>query len=246
MDPPSSPTPPSGDKFPTTRWTLIFDLKDGAPRAKERALDELCKHYWLPIYAFVRSKHARREEAEDLTQSFFEKVITGDLLTKAEAARGKLRTFLLTCLENFMFSEYRKSTALKRGGEHIAVSIDSEQAEKLLATKDSKALSPEKAFDRAWAITLINTIHEALAAEYAARGKTPQFEVLSSFLAWNARQLSYSEAAKKLDSTEAALKQSVRRIRQRFATLLRRHLAYTTETEAEVEEELQSLFAAFR
>ena len=245
MDP-SSPTPPYAGKFLTNRWTLIFDIKEGQERVKERALDELCQHYWLPIYAFVRSKRTSREEAEDLTQSFFEKLIQGEILSQAHVARGKLRTYLLTCLENFMHSAYRKDSAQKRGGGHTTIPIDSAEAERLLASRDSQTLSPEKAFDRAWGITLINTIHETLASEYLARGKAQHFEVLSGFLAWNARQISYAEAAEELEITEAAIKQSVRRIRQRFATLLRRHLAYTTETEAEVDEELQSLFAAFR
>lgn len=239
-------SPSSSSSFPTTRWTLIFDLQDGPPQAKEKALDALCQQYWLPIYAYVKRKAGTSADAEDLTQGFFEKIIAGDLLERAEEGRGKLRSFLLACLENYMHGEWYKGKAQKRGGNVTVLNIDAENADQLLAGYDSQDLSPASAFDQAWAIALIQTIHEQLAAEYAARGKADDFEVMRDYLAWNERKRSYAEGCEALGVTEAALKQSVRRMRQRFGKLLRKQLAYTTETEAQVEEEIRSLFAAFR
>lgn len=237
---------PEESRFPTTKWTLIFEISDGSPEAKERALDVLCRSYWLPIYAFVRRKRSSREEAEDLTQGFFQKIISGDQLTKATAARGKLRTFLLACVENYMHDEWQRENRQKRGGSVQVVTIDAANADALLAICVSDQLSPEKAFDQAWAMTLIDAIHGQLEAEFAARGRTREFKVMRDYLAWNERQRSYAEGAAELGISEDALKQGVRRMRQRFGQLLRRQLAYTTETEEQIEEEIRSLFAAFR
>jgi RNA polymerase sigma-70 factor (ECF subfamily) len=169
--------------FPTTRWTLIFDLQCGVPQVKEKALDSLYQQYWLHIYAFVRRKADTSAEAEDLTQGFFERIITGDLLERAEEARGKLRTFLLTCVENYMRGEWQKMNRQKRGGDVSILTMDSANADQLLANHDSHELSLERAFDQAWAIALIQTIHEQLASEYSARGKAQDFEIMRDFLA---------------------------------------------------------------
>ena len=229
--------------FPTTRWTLIFELKGGEQASKEVAMEELCQRYWLPVYAYVRRKCQQREQAEDLTQGFFEKLISGSQLQRAEEARGKLRAFMLKCLENYLNSEWRRSASQKRGGGFQRIAIDAEHAESLLVSVD---LSPTQAYDQAWALALIQSVNEILEQEYLARGKPEQFAILRDYLAWNARSRSYADGAAELGISEAALKQAVRRLRQRFGLLLRRQLEHATETETQVEEEIRSLFAAFR
>ena len=150
---------------------------------------------------------------------------------------------MLTCLENYLTNEWRRETSEKRGGSQRLISIDADHAEALLVSKE---LTPTQSFDQAWALTLIQSIYRLLENEYAARGKAEQFAVMRDYLAWNARNRSLAEGAKEIGISEDALKKAVQRLRIRFGLLLRRHLAHTTETESEVEEEIQSLFAAFQ
>ncbi|MEM9479044.1 MAG: sigma-70 family RNA polymerase sigma factor [Verrucomicrobiota bacterium] len=205
----------------------------------------LCENYWYPVYAYIRKSGRGVDEAEDLTQDFFHKMVHGELFKKADAERGKLRTFLLTTVSRMLVSEWRSKNRQKRGGGQAPLSLDIAAAEMNYAAEPKDTLTPEKLYDRRWALLTINSVFEQLRSEFTARGKTRHFELLGECLTPGGSDLPYSEIAAELGLSDAAVRQAVRRLRGRFGELMRERVAFTVEGDAEVEEELRSLMEAF-
>jgi len=207
------------------------------------ALEALCKTYWYPLYAFIRRKGYAPHDAQDLTQAFFERVLEKDYLKGVDPKKGKFRSFLLASLDHFLANEWRRSQAQKRGGRRCLVSLDDTAEQKYLQMPVSD-LSPEKVFEQQWATTLLEQVIVRLRDEFIASGKWQTFEELKVFLTGERKAVSYGELAKKLATTEGALKMTVSRMRQRYGELLRLEIANTVSSPAEVEEELRALLAA--
>jgi len=230
-------------QFPVTRWSVVLEAR-GDGQSAAAALADLCEAYWYPLYCFVRRKGRSPEDAEDLTQAFFGRLIEKDILSKAQEDRGKLRTFLLTSLKNFLSDEWDKATALKRGGGMPLVSIDAELAEERYRTEPMDESSPDRLFEKRWALTLLERVMTSLREQYEKRGKGKVFEQLSPFLGAKSGVDSYSEIARNLGISENAVRVSVFRLRQRYSSELRSHIAETVDSDEEVAAEIQFLFKA--
>jgi len=230
-------------QFPMTRWSVVLAAQGGQCSG---ALAELCEAYWVPLYGFVRRRGYSPEDAEDLTQAFFGRLIEKDVLAKASAERGKLRSFLLGSMKNFLSDEWDKANAQKRGGGKEIISIDAELAEERFASEPPDEESPDRLFERRWALTLLERVMTGLRGQYEKKGQESVFEELHQFLAPGEAGESYRGAAETLGMTENAVRVAVFRMRQRYAEELREQIAATVETEDEIAAEIDFLFQAVR
>ncbi|GHC64892.1 hypothetical protein GCM10007100_35780 [Roseibacillus persicicus] len=227
--------------FPATRWTLVREAATSDPAA----LTELCKDYWFPLYCYARRLRDNQADAEDLTQSFFAHLLSKDGLQKAEQDRGKLRSFLIRSLQNFAIDEWRHAKRFKRGGFAQIVSIDAQEAEERYLSEPVEKLTPEVAFDRAWASQLLEDVLNKLSQSYHQAGKGPIFEKLREQLVPGGTQQPYALAAAELGMSEPAVRIAAFKLRNRYRDLLKQTIAQTVSNETEVEEELAHLRAAF-
>lgn len=234
-----------GDIFATTRWTVVLAAgRRHAPQA-DRALEELCRAYWFPLYAYVRRRGYAKADAEDLVQAFFERFLSKNYLQGLSAERGRFRAFLLASLKNFLANEWKKSQRLKRGGGDTVLSLDWESADTKFQVASTTEPSPDKAFDREWAVTLLAQVIERLQAEFAAEGKARQFEQLKVFLTAGKGAVPHADVARSLSMDEGAVRVAVHRLRKRYRELLRDEIADTLADSAQVDEEMRALFGAF-
>ena len=222
----------------------MLSAKQGEPNAVGSALENLCRTYWWPLYAFVRRRGYEAHDAQDLTQEFFARLLAKDFLRAVDRSKGKFRSFLLAAMEHFLAKEWRRANAQKRGGEFTFVSINDETAEQPYLQISSPDKSPEKIFEQQWATTLLNQVTTHLRQEFIESGKKEFFEAIKVFLTGEKKTESYAELAAKLGTTEGALKMAVSRMKQRYGELLREEIADTVSSPGEVDEELRSLFAA--
>jgi DNA-directed RNA polymerase specialized sigma24 family protein len=230
-------------RFPTTSWTLISAAgRDSSGSAD--ALGTLCSAYWLPVYAFIRRKGYAREEAEDLSQAFFTRVLEHGTLVEARRERGKFRSFLLASVSNFLANEWDRRQAQKRGGACTTLSFDFEIGEEQYHREPFHELTPEAVFERQWAMALLDRVLRRQHDEYARRGKAAQFDLLKAFLTGDQDRGAYHDVAAKLDMSDTALRTAVHRLRGRYAELLREEIAATIVDPAEVEGEIRFLLAA--
>lgn len=214
----------------------------GHPGAKE-ALAVFCKNYWYPLYAFARRKGRPAEEAKDLTQDFFAVVLEKNYLGDADRERGRFRTFLLAAAENFLRNDWARRQTLKRGGGISFVSFDANAAETRYLREPAEGETPEKLFDRRWAVSLLETVMEQLRAEFAKAGEERKFEALEVFLSGEKRPASHEEVAVKLNLSEGAVRVAIHRLRQRYGELLRKEIAATLANPQDVDDELRHLLA---
>ena len=229
--------------FATTHWSAIRAAGQTGPCGR-LALEQLCRTYWYPLYAYVRRHGHGREDAQDLTQSFFARFLEKNYLPRAHPECGKFRTFLLTSLQRFLVNEWKKWSAQKRGGHLFLVPLNETESEaRYLA--DGTAETPQKLFEKGYAMALLDQVLRRLAAEFAADGKFAQFQQLKVLLWGDSRARSYSEIAADLGMSEGALKVAVHRLRRRFRELLRAEVERTVSTPEEVDEELRHLRAVF-
>lgn len=233
----SAPLP----QFPATRWSIVFHAA-GSGSAARAALDELCRLYWFPLYAFARQRGFHPEDAEDETQAFLLRVVEGNLFTAATPERGRLRTFLLAAFQRDLADSTRRAASEKRGGRIQFVHIDLADAEQ---RADFRSADPAAAYDRAFAVTCLHHATVRLEEEYRARGRADLFRTLRPFLDPEAES-SHPEAATATGLAPAALRQAIFRLRTRFRVLLRNVVADTLTDPAErlVDEEIASLLAA--
>lgn len=214
-----------------------------SPRAAE-ALAQLCHLYWRPLYAYVRKRGYSADEAPDLVQEFFARVIEKNYFGAADRQRGRFRTFLLASMEHFLAKEWQRAHRLKRGGGQVFVSIDAEDAEGTLRGEPADELTAETLYDRRWALALLEQALVRLREEYTASGRGPVFEHLAGALSGERTELSYADIGARLGMSEGAVKVAAHRLRQRYGELVRAQIADTVARPEQVDEELQHLFAA--
>ena len=235
--------PSRHDVFATTHWSVVqLAARNDTARA-QRALSELCSEYWYPLYVFVRRQGSTPHDAQDLTQEFFARFLAGNYLAEVSREKGKFRAFLLACFKHFLANERERAHAAKRGGGQRTISFDEAHAEERYRLEPTPESSPDKSFDRGWAMTLLNGVLAKLRSEFARDGKAPMFEKLKPCLSGSRESQSYAEIARDLGMTEGAVKVAVHRFRQRYRDLLRSEIASTVSSEAEVDEEIRYLFS---
>jgi RNA polymerase sigma factor (sigma-70 family) len=235
--------------FVTTRWSLILSGASSGSGDREirKALAELCQIYWRPIFSFIARRGYSPEDAEDLTQDFFVRILKGDWLQKADPARGRFRSLLLKSLQNFLNDAVDRRNSRKRGGEISFISWDSWIAEtppQLSLTEEALRSWPaERVFDASWAATTAQRALRGLGEEFESKGRRPVFEVLSPYLSAERDDLSYATLAAKLHVPQSFVKGLIYRMRQRYRVLLREEVRQTVADPAEVDEELRHLCA---
>jgi RNA polymerase sigma factor (sigma-70 family) len=236
--------PPHG-RFATTRWSIVLAAGGASGSESSRdALAELCETYWYPLYAFLRTRGHSAEDAEDLTQSFFARLIEKHAVQHADPSRGRFRSFLLTSLKHFSVNEYHRGIAQKRGAGVPILSLEFERAEGRFQREPASAETPESSFDRRWALALLERVLARLEQEMLRSGKGPQYGRLKSYLTRDEPQTRYAEAARDLDMSEGGLKVAVHRLRRRFRDLVLDEIAQTVSSADEVDDELRHLWAA--
>ena len=217
---------------------------DSASIQHEPALGTLCQTYWFPLYAYLRRRGYNTHEAEDYTQGFFAGILERKGLQRADPKYGKFRSFLLVSLKNFMADEWDRSQAQKRGGDKKILSLDFDAAANRYDQEPAHQISPEKLFERSWALTVLTRAMDRLKAESAASDKQQLFDCLKVYLTAEKDTVPYRDVAAKLEMTEGAVKVAVHRLRRRYRELVRDEIAQTVTTEAQVDEEIRDLFAA--
>ena len=211
---------------------------DGEAR---KALDTLCRSYWPPIYSYIRRWSSSPQEAEDLTQSYFLNLLGRGYLERADPAKGKLRAFLLADVKLFLSNDRAKARAEKRGGGQMVVPIDQGFAEEFYAHEPVDTVTPEQLFDRRWALAVLASVMDAVAADYHSRGKGAIFEALKQFISWNAGDETYTQVAARLGKSESDIKVNVHRLRKRYREILEQEVAQTVSSPDEIEAEIRYL-----
>jgi RNA polymerase sigma-70 factor (ECF subfamily) len=230
--------------FATTRWSLVAAARDRAAPPAREALAELCRAYWYPVYAFVRRCGHGHAEAEDLTQEFFARLLGKDALAAVDPARGRFRSFLLASCRHFLANQHDRERARKRGGGRPTLPLDFGGADDRYRREPAHDDTPEKLFERRWALALLDEVLARLRAEYEATGKGQLFALLKGHLTGDDPGLPHAAAAEQLGMTEGAVKVAVHRLRKSYRELLRQEIAQTLADPAEVDDEIRSLFAA--
>ncbi len=241
---PNSETAPAAARFLTTHWSVVLTASDPASPAAENALNRLCSAYWYPLYAWLRRRGQSQHDAQDLTQAFFVHLLDKERLRSTHPQKGKFRSFLLASLKNFLANEWDKTQALKRGAQFTFISVDEEMGESRFRLEPSHDDTPDKAFERTWALTLLESVLAQVKKEYAGAKKSELFDALQGYLSGDKGTVPYTEMAARLNLTEAALKMSVLRLRRRFGELLREEIAHTVSSPEEIDGEIRALFAA--
>ena len=238
---------PDPRAFPRTRWTLVITASQEEHADAEAALETLCRDYWYPLYCYVRRRGYSAEDSEDLTQSFFQRLLERRDFAIADAERGRFRSFLLASLKHFLSDQWDRSQAKKRGGDRTIVSFDQLAAEERFQAEPSDDQTPERLFEQNWAQTLLAHILDKLALEQREAGKEKLFNVIRPFVAWStAVDSDYSEAAKALEMKENAVRVQVFRIRKRYTEILRQEIAQTVACAEDVAREMDYLFNTLR
>lgn len=230
-------------QFPPTRWSLILAATGRSAPESAAALDALCRAYWYPLYAYVRRCGQSPHDAQDLTQEFFCRLLEKRWLDSAEPDKGKLRSFLIVALKNFMRKEWRRASAQRRGGDRLHTQFDTVFAESRYAA-DTSTLAPDETFDRQWALTLLNCTVERLHAEFAAAGRPDDFTALKGCLLAARGSLNYAALATQLGINEGAARVAAHRLRKRFREIYREEISQTLADGADVEGELRHLALA--
>jgi RNA polymerase sigma factor (sigma-70 family) len=238
-----TPPPPGAPRcFVTTHWSVVLAAGRSDTARAEAALERLCEAYWYPLYGYVRRRGYSIEDAQDLTQAFFARVLERHWLADAQQAKGRFRTFLLTAMERFLANEWDKARALKRGGGQRMVPLQLGTAEMRYGVEPADTRTPEQAFEYRWALTLLEEVVKRLGAEYQARGQEELFKALKPCLVGEGSSQPYGELAAQLGMEEGAVKVAVHRLRQRYRELLRAEIANTVASAGEVEAEMRHLF----
>jgi len=223
---------------------VVLTAKDLRSPESQEALEELFTHYWFPIYAFLRRHGYPPADAEDLTQGFFASLLKHESLASVDPNRGRFRSFLLAAMKHFLANEWDRRNAIKRGGRLIHLSIDTDSAEDRYRLEPADPQSAEKIYMRRWALTLLDRVLDSLKAEAVASGKAEQFDQLKVALTGDRLSVPYAELARRLGTTEGAVKVTVHRMRQRYRELLRAEIAHTVSDSKAVDAEIRHLFAA--
>ncbi len=237
-------SPAKGQVFTTTHWSVVLKAGDPTSPQAAEALERLCRACWYPLYAHVRRQGYQPHDAQDLTQGFFARLLEKHAFEGLDRQKGKFRSFLLASLEHFLANERDRARAAKRGGGHTFVSFDPETAEHCYLQDPAADLAPEKVFDRRWALALLERALVRLREEYASKGKIELFNHLKAFLTNEAKAGAYDPLAAQLQMQPGSVAVAVRRLRERYRELVRKEIADTVASPADIDEEMRCLFAA--
>lgn len=237
-----SSTPSGTSRFATTHWSMVLAAGDSSSPRHEQALSTLCHTYWFPLYAYLRRQGHDRHQAEDLTQAFFVQMLDKRRLSGVSPKPGKFRSFLLTALKNFVSDERDRDRAIKRGGDKKTLSLNFETAESRYNLEPTDELSPDRLFERAWALAVLEQTMDRLEVELVNTNKKKLFDSLRVYICGEPTTVTYRNVAAQLNMTENAVKVAVHRLRRRYRELLRNEIAQTVLTEDQVDEEISYLF----
>ena len=249
MNTSSVPRPASGSKVPapafvTTRWSVVRAAGGSDTTSARAALEKLCRTYWYPLYAYVRRRGHSPEDAQDLTQEFFARLLEGQSLAGADPELGRFRSFLLTCMNHFLTDEWKKAKAKKRGGGREMLSLDWAAAEERFDLEPADNSAPDRIFEKQWALALLAEVLNRLEMEYQQEGKTELFAALKQTLMGSRESQPYAELAASLGMNESAVKVAVHRLRKRYRELIREEIAGTLDRTQDIEQEMRHLFRA--
>jgi RNA polymerase sigma-70 factor (ECF subfamily) len=230
-------------RFASTHWSIVLQARDPASPQATEALASLCRGYWYPLYVFIRRQVGSADRAEELTQEFFARLLEKDFLASADQSRGRFRSFLLACCKHFLANQHDADRAQKRGGGRALFSLDL-QAGQRYDLEPARDLSPEKLFERRWALTLLEQVLEQLGREYRQDGKGELYDRLRNVLVGDPDAAPYASIGETLGMTEAAVKKAAERLRRRYRDILREQIAQTVETPEQIDDEIRALFAA--
>ena len=237
---------PGDARFMTTHWSIVRAAGDSSAPQHQQALSTLCRTYWFPLYAYLRRNGHDANEAADHTQAFFAQLLDKKYLRQVRPKPGRFRSFMLTALKHFVANQYKHDRAKKRGGGKKILSLNYDQAEDRYALEPATDLSPEKLFEKSWALTVLTRTMERLEEELAAKNRQKFFEHLRAYVVADQSAAPYHDLADKLDMTEGTIRVAVHRLRKRCKEILRDEVAQTVTTPEEVEEEIRSLFTALQ
>lgn len=243
----TAPNPLGSPHFATTHWSMVLEAGHAGTPDGRRALEHLCRIYWRPLYTFARRRGLSPADAEDLTQAFFADLLRREAIGCADPGRGRFRTFLLTAFQNFHSAQRARASSIRRGGQQTFVSYEAiTEAESHFASEPATNDTPETLFDRNWVRSLLDEAMAAVRHEYVAAGKAAVFDELKGAL-WGGRGvIPLAEVARRLESTETAIKTAAHRLRRRCGERMREEIARTLADPGDVEDELRLLLAALR
>ncbi len=238
----SNPPLTSHAAFPSTRWTLVQSMQKGGEAEAAQALNELCRHYWYPIYAFTRRNGFSRHDAEDITQAFFQRVVSSEAIMDAREEKGRLRSFMLALLKRVISNHLRHASAEKRGGSpNATLSFDDDSAEDRYLAEPVDLHDPSALFDRAWAEEVLREAEQMVRADFAKADNLEDFERLREFLPLGDNATPYAELAASMAVSESALRLQIHRMRKRYARCIEEQIAQTVRTPNEAKAELAHL-----
>ena len=234
----------SARQFPTTKWTLVLSAGQQTDTESRDALASLCETYWYPLYAYIRRHGYTVEQTQDLTQEFFARLLEKRYIERADRNKGRFRTFLLSSLTCFLSDEVDRRRALKRGGPHAPLPFEIRNGEQIYQREPSHNETPERIFERRWALALLERVLARLGNELVSNGDAARFERLKVFLLGQDAGIHYAEVARELQTTEGALKVAIHRLRKRYREVFRAEIAETVTDPSEIEGEIRYLAAA--
>jgi len=234
-----------GGAFVTTQWSVVLTAQGRSPAADE-ALEKLCRTYWWPLYGFVRRNGYKPEEAQDLTQGFFAMLLERRDLDVVRRERGRLRSYLLVSLKNFVGKARRREHTIKRGEGRALVPLEELLARESAGAEPADSLTADRIYERRWALTLLEQVLARLESEYKRAGNGDLFECLKEFLSDEPERRSQAEIALQLGMTENAVKQAFHRLRRRYRELLRDEIAQTVAVPGDVEDELRHFISVLQ
>jgi DNA-directed RNA polymerase specialized sigma24 family protein len=230
--------------FYTTRWSMVLSAQGKASGDAFESLELLCRQYWAPLYAYVRHRGHAVHDAQDLTQSFFGRLLEKEWLTSAERERGRFRSFLLMALKRFLANEWDREQTLKRGGGMHFISLDAEQAEGMYAAGLLTTMPADSLYEKRWALTVLDNVMRRLREEHEAAGRSSEYEQLRTWLTAERGTIPYDELGSALGMTPASARSAVHRLRKRFREVFREEVAGTVASPDDVEDEMRAVVAA--
>ena len=231
--------------FATTHWSVVLEAQGQSPAAQE-ALEKLCRTYWRPVYGFVRRQGVGPEEAEDLTQGFFALLLERRDLSSVRKEKGRLRSYLLASVKNFLADERRHAMAIKRGKGERPIPLEELSGDERSEMEPADPVTAEMIYERRWASTVLERVLSRLQDEYAATHNAALFDSLTQLLPDEPGAPSRADIAAKFGMTENAVTQAFHRFRRRYQSLLREEIAHTVATPGDIEDELRHLIAVVR
>jgi RNA polymerase sigma-70 factor (ECF subfamily) len=231
-------------RFAMTRWSLVMAARDGTPSQARTALADLCEAYWYPLYAYMRRRGYPADQAEDLTQEFFVRFVDKEfLLRDVDRSKGRFRNLLLAAFRHFLTARRRWFRARKRGGGRRILSIDAPDAEGRYALEPADSLTPERQYERDYALTLLKRVLDRLGQEYESKGREKLFESLKSCLVAEQDGVTFARIAEEMGTSPEAVRKEAQRFRGRYRAMLRTEVTRTVSGPGQVEDEIRALFA---